>query len=71
MFVSERMSRDLITALPDMKIADARNLMQEKKIRHLPVVNEKGLLLGMVSDRDVRSAMPSTLLKKPDYEITP
>jgi len=70
MFVSERMSKDLITAQPDMKIADARNLMLEKKIRHLPVVDEKGLLLGMVSDRDVRSSMPSTLLKKPDYEIT-
>ena len=70
MFVSERMSTDLITALPDMKIADARNLMQEKRIRHLPVVDTKGLLLGMVSDRDMRSAMPSTLLKKPDYEVT-
>lgn len=70
MFVSERMSTDLITALPDLKIAEARNLMHERSIRHLPVVDEKGLLLGMVSDRDVRSAMPSTLLKKPDYEIT-
>lgn len=70
MFVSERMSTDLITALPDLKIAEARNLMHERGIRHLPVVDEKGLLLGMVSDRDVRSAMPSTLLKKPDYEIT-
>lgn len=70
MFVSERMSRDLITARPDMKIADVRNLMQEKRIRHLPVVDENGVLLGLVSDRDVRSAMPSTLLKKPDYEIT-
>jgi acetoin utilization protein AcuB len=64
------MSTNLITALPDLKIAEARNLMQEKGIRHLPVVDEKGLLQGMVSDRDVRSAMPSTLLKKPDYEIT-
>jgi len=70
MFVSERMSTDLITASPDLKIAEARNLMQEKNIRHLPVVDEKGMLLGMVSDRDVRSAMPSTLLKKPDYELT-
>ncbi len=70
MFVSERMSTNLITAQPDLKIADARNLMQEKQIRHLPVVDEKGLLKGMVSDRDMRSAMPSTLLKKPDYELT-
>lgn len=70
MFVSERMSTDLITASPDLKIAEARNLMQEQRIRHLPVVDKKGKLLGMVSDRDVRNAMPSTLLKKPDYEIT-
>ncbi|MFV0438682.1 MAG: CBS and ACT domain-containing protein [Desulfopila sp.] len=70
MFVSERMSRDLITARPDMKIADACTLMQEKNIRHLPVIDDKGVLLGMVSDRDVRSAMPSTLLKKPDYDVT-
>lgn len=70
MFVSERMSKQLITALPDLKIAEARNIMKDNAIRHLPVVDEEGLLIGMVSDRDVRSAMPSTLLSKPDYERT-
>lgn len=70
MFVSERMSKQLITALPDLKIAEARNIMKDNAIRHLPVVDEQGLLIGMVSDRDVRSAMPSTLLSKPDYERT-
>ncbi len=70
MFVSERMSTDLITASPDMKIAEARNMMLERRIRHLPVVDENGMLLGMVSDRDMRSAMPSTLLKKHDYDTT-
>ena len=70
MFVNDRMSVDLITAHPDLKIADAKKLMTDKNIRHLPVVNEEGKLLGIVSDRDMRDAMPSTLLKKPDYEIT-
>lgn len=70
MFVIERMSRGLITALPDMRIAVARNIMQERKIRHLPVVDEHGKLIGMVSDRDVRSAMPSSLLDPEDYEAT-
>lgn len=70
MFVIERMSKGLITALSDMKISVARNIMLEKKIRHLPVVDEHGKLLGMVSDRDVRSAMPSSLLEAADYEET-
>ena len=70
MFVGDRMSKNLITAGPEMTIFDAKNLMMEKKIRHLPVVDGAGKLIGIVSDRDVRDAMPSTLLKKPDYDIT-
>jgi acetoin utilization protein AcuB len=64
------MSTDLITAGPDMTIFEAKKLMTEKNIRHLPVVDEAGKLLGIVTDRDMRDAMPSTLLKKPDYDIT-
>jgi acetoin utilization protein AcuB len=42
----------------------------DKNIRHLPIVDEAGKLIGIVTDRDLRDAMPSTLLKKPDYDIT-
>ena len=70
MFVSDRMSRDLITAGRDMTIFEAQKLMMEKSIRHLPIVDAEGRLEGIVTDRDVRDAMPSTLLKKPDYELT-
>lgn len=70
MFVGDRMSKDLITAGPEMTIFAAKSLMTEKKIRHLPIIDGSGKLLGIVSDRDMRDAMPSTLLKKPDYEIT-
>ncbi|TKB09106.1 CBS and ACT domain-containing protein [Desulforhopalus sp. IMCC35007] len=70
MFVSERMATNLITVGPDLTIFEAKKLMGEKSIRHLPVVDSKGKLLGIISDRDMRDAMPSTLLKKPDYEIT-
>lgn len=70
MFVSERMCTDLITAGPDLAISKAKILMTEKNIRHLPVVDDSGKLIGIVSDRDMRDAMPSTLLKKPDYETT-
>lgn len=70
MFVSERMSKDMITANPDMTIFEAKKIMTDKDIRHLPVVDVAGKLLGIVTDRDVRDAMPSTLLKKVDYDIT-
>ncbi len=70
MFISDRMCRELITAGPDLTIGEARALMTEKGIRHLPVVDGDGKLLGIVSDRDLRDAMPSTLLKKADYEQT-
>lgn len=70
MFVSDRMSTDLITVGPDVTIFEAKSLMAEKNIRHLPVVDDIGKLIGIVTDRDMRDAMPSTLLKKPDYEIT-
>jgi acetoin utilization protein AcuB len=70
MFVSERMSRDLITASSEMTILEARTVMAEKKIRHLPVIDAAGKLIGIVSDRDIRDAMPSILLKKDDYEAT-
>ncbi len=68
MFVGERMVTDLVSVSPDMKIAEAKEIMVGRSIRHLPVVDEEGKLLGIVSDRDMRDAMPSTLLQRPDYE---
>lgn len=70
MFVSERMSTDLITVEPEVSIAEARDIMVKNNIRHLPVVYGDGKLAGIVTDRDIRDAMPSVLLKKPDYEAT-
>ena len=70
MFVGDRMSKNIITAGPEMTIFEAKNLMADKNIRHLPVIDEAGKLIGIVTDRDIRDSMPSTLLKKPDYDIT-
>ncbi len=70
MFVSERMSTALITIGPDFTIAEARSKMSTHSIRHLPVVDNEGELVGIVTDRDMRDAMPSTLVKKSNYEET-
>lgn len=70
MFVSDRMSTDLITVRPEVSISEAKNIMVENNIRHLPVVDEENKLAGIVTDRDIRDAMPSVLLKKQDYQKT-
>lgn len=68
MFVSERMAKKLITVRPDTLLSVVRQLMTEHNIRHLPVVDGEGLLVGIISDRDMRSALPSSLLGREAYE---
>jgi acetoin utilization protein AcuB len=58
MLVREVMTHGLVTIAPETSCAEARRLMDEHRIRHLPVV-AGGRLVGMVSDRDVRSASRS------------
>jgi len=48
----------LITVTPDTKVLKAMQLMTEKRIRHIPVIDEKGMT-GMVSIGDVVRAVVS------------
>lgn len=50
------MSSELKTVTPDSSVADCMNLMTEHRIRHLPVVDEKGLA-GIVSIGDIVKAV--------------
>jgi CBS domain-containing protein len=50
--VGDRMTRDLATVESRTDIADAAQVMAERRIRHLPVV-EKGSLIGVISIRDL------------------
>ena len=49
-------------------IVQARIIMVEQKVRHLPVVDDQGRLIGMVSDRDLRTAMPLESYQHPEIE---
>lgn len=59
MLVGERMTHPVITVRPDMSIMDAYDLMKKEKIRRFPVIDKKGNLVGIVSDRDILHASPS------------
>jgi acetoin utilization protein AcuB len=58
LLVKDSMSRDVATLAPDATAAEALALCREKRIRHLPIVQD-GRLVGIVSDRDLRSATPT------------
>ena len=51
----ETMTTHPITIHPLTTVARAVQLLQTLDFRHLPVVDERGALVGMVSDRDLRS----------------
>ena len=53
--VSDLMTKNVITALPQDDLISVANTMTEKRVRHLPVV-EKGKLVGIVSIGDVLKA---------------
>jgi len=54
MKVREVMSRDVVQIGPAESCLDAVVRMQRARVRHLPVVNRDGLLVGIVTDRDLR-----------------
>lgn len=63
MFVSRSMTRKVITVDPDKSVFEAQDLMATNHIRHLPVVGPNQQLIGIVTDRDIRSALPYNFIK--------
>jgi len=55
MLVKQHMSSEVVTLHPDDTLLKAMTLMQQKRIRHLPVV-QGGQVVGMVTESDVRRA---------------
>lgn len=68
MFVSDWMTKKVITVAPDSSVSDAVKLMKEKKIKHIPVVRD-GRLKGIISDRDIREFSPSKATSLDVYEL--
>lgn len=63
MFVSRSMTRRVVTVGPETGIFEIQELMAEKRIRHVPVVEKDNKLVGIVSDRDLRGALPFRYLQ--------
>ena len=50
--VKDLMSTPLITVTPDMTLVECAKVMKEHRIHHLPVADEKGTIVGMISAND-------------------
>ena len=65
MFVTRSMTQKVITTVPEASVFDAYEKMSQHRIRHLPVIDADGRLIGIVTDRDIRSALPFSMIKDP------
>jgi acetoin utilization protein AcuB len=68
MFVGKSMTKKVISIGKEMGIFEAHEKMVKHNIRHLPVVEDDNSLIGIVTDRDIRSALPYELFKRDDFE---
>jgi acetoin utilization protein AcuB len=57
MNVRDAMTPEPLTVNPDTSLRVAKDLMRTKGINHLPVVDETGRLVGILTDRDVKHAV--------------
>ena len=55
--VRDWMTRRVHSIRPDARLIEAAALMRTRKIRHLPVVERGGRLVGIVTARDLRQAL--------------
>lgn len=65
MRIEEIMRKRIVTVTTETTIGEALSLLRGNRIRHLPVINGEQLV-GIISDRDLRDALPSSLCKHDD-----
>jgi CBS domain-containing protein/gamma-glutamylcysteine synthetase len=68
--VAQLMSTDLFTAHPDDLVDLAASLMEWRHIRHVPVEDDEGRLVGLISHRDLLRLLAQGLLSRSAKEVT-
>lgn len=59
MIIEDIMIKDVITLQKNATLRQAIDLVKQKKIRHIPIVDDEQRLIGLLCDVDIRSATPS------------
>ncbi len=69
MLVGERMTSPALTLGPEMGVQDALALMHRDHVRRFPVVDSRGNLVGIISEKDLLNATPSDATTLSVWEI--
>ena len=67
--VKNWMTTDVVSVGPETSLLKVGKLMKDHHIRRIPVVDEQGQVIGIISDRDVRDASPSKATTLDMYEM--
>jgi CBS domain-containing membrane protein len=59
--VADLMTTDLFTLLEDDNITVADEMMKWRNIRHIPVINDRNEIVGIITNRDILKISVSTL----------
>jgi len=63
------MTQDVVTVKPSTTLPEAHQIMMDEEIRRLPVVDDNGVLVGIVTLGDVRGAQPSPATSLSIWEL--
>ena len=55
------MTREVETLKVDQSLMDALRFLREHSVRHIPILDDAGGLVGILTDRDIKRATPSAL----------
>ena len=69
MLIQNWMTTEVITVTPETSLLKIGKLMRDNNVRRLPVLDDKGHVVGIISDRDVRDASPSKATTLDMYEM--
>ena len=62
MLVKDIMQHDVACVRPETHLEEVVRLLQRRSVRHLPVLDHEDLV-GIISDRDLKSVLPSPVTK--------
>lgn len=69
MLIEEIMTEDVQTLQAENTVRDALAIMRKYRIRHIPILNKNELIIGIITDRDLKEAIPSSLTSGAHEEI--
>lgn len=54
----DAMTADVVSLGSDDVLGSAKDMLQQHKFRHMPIIDEQGVLVGIISDRDILKQLP-------------